>query len=937
MKKLLLLKMSLVIALMGGASFNAWASSTTSSAGATDNSTAWNTWDAGFTKNYTLSGNGSYQFRFYTTNATEQEYYGWTLFVGNTINTTNVWDSWMNCRGGNATVWGTRDGANGSADVTNTYSTNNPTGSGITAAMNGAMVTLTVTRSSETIVASAVVTPASENPFNITWTYTYGVGDDTSANLYICFAVEKAYLNITSARTIAENYSEYQIMKENYETLTANADIKSTLESNGWSFNGRNGTDPTASCIQGTAINMSKYAKIQYPNIAGNRTQIWQFQDLNALTGDNWTLSFSAALSTPNTNSGIGLAIIGTSSSYSGTDIYCNNPFFKVYAKEVKSTAYTAAIGGADIDENTYTLASGTWYKYLIKVSSIDADAKTATIYVKITSYDEATTVLETTKTNVSTSSIGTLKGLVWLTPRANMPLLLDDVVLTKDISTAICADPTYTSTGASGISRKFTLACETANSTVYYSETELEAGADGWTEYTGEVITSATTLYAYAATASANSDVISITTGAGTAVQLVKPTISRSSYYSVTITADQSSLGFDVSPVPTIYYTYGGVATEYTGAITVSADETITAYAMLDGYTTSETASRAVALYPSVQIENAPENNTYSTSAALSGSTFTTAKATYDALIIDGNQWGKNVYVQTTNFNWRNGGSSNHWYINSTSSTWLCMKNMKAGEVVVCHVDYAASSLVNATYSEKYSYGNYFAYEVTEDGDVEIGLAKPNSKTMCYFYGIYAYSDNYVSKSISSAGWATYCSPYALDFSSSIDNLDDAYIVTGGENGVLAKTSVNGSTVPANTGLLLKGTAGTLTIPVVASSLTDVSDNILEGVTSATEIAAGTGWVLMASPSLGFYKNANAFTVGANTAYIPLSKLPEPSVNARGFFSLFGDETTSISEEYKVKSEELTTAPTYNLQGQRVAQPTKGMYIVNGKKVVIK
>ena len=26
-----------------------------------------------------------------------------------------------------------------------------------------------------------------------------------------------------------------------------------------------------------------------------------------------------------------------------------------------------------------------------------------------------------------------------------------------------------------------------------------------------------------------------------------------------------------------------------------------------------------------------------------------------------------------------------------------------------------------------------------------------------------------------------------------------------------------------------------------------------------------------------------------------------------------------------------------YNLAGQRVAQPTKGLYIVNGKKVIIK
>lgn len=193
------------------------------------------------------------------------------------------------------------------------------------------------------------------------------------------------------------------------------------------------------------------------------------------------------------------------------------------------------------------------------------------------------------------------------------------------------------------------------------------------------------------------------------------------------------------------------------------------------------------------------------------------------------------------------------------------------------------------------------------------------------------------VSKTISAAGWATYCSPYALDFSDNIENLTDAYIVTGGANGVLTKSSVKGGTVPANTGLLLKGTEGTVTIPVVASSTTDVSSNIMIGVTANTDIAAGTGWVLMndATNGLGFYKNINAFTVGANTAYIPLSKLPEPTNNARGFFSLFEDETTGVQELKNSRIEELKNY--YDLQGRRVAQPTKGLYIKNGCKIVIK
>ena len=189
--------------------------------------------------------------------------------------------------------------------------------------------------------------------------------------------------------------------------------------------------------------------------------------------------------------------------------------------------------------------------------------------------------------------------------------------------------------------------------------------------------------------------------------------------------------------------------------------------------------------------------------------------------------------------------------------------------------------------------------------------------------------------KSISAAGWATYCSPYALDFSSAIDNLDAAYIVTGGDGGVLTKEAVT-TTVPANTGLLLKGSAGTVNIPVVASSSTDVSANKLVGVTVATEKAQNTAYVLMndATNGLGFYLNSNetAFTVGANTAYLPANFTGS---GARGFFLLDGSDATGIGTA--LMNKEAMNSEVYNLQGQRVAAPTKGLYIVNGKKAIVK
>jgi hypothetical protein len=47
-------------------------------------------------------------------------------------------------------------------------------------------------------------------------------------------------------------------------------------------------------------------------------------------------------------------------------------------------------------------------------------------------------------------------------------------------------------------------------------------------------------------------------------------------------------------------------------------------------------------------------------------------------------------------------------------------------------------------------------------------------------------------------------------------------------------------------------------------------------------------------------------------------------------------NETTGLSE---IKNTNLTnnTNEFFDLQGRKVAQPTKGLYIVNGKKVIIK
>ena len=185
------------------------------------------------------------------------------------------------------------------------------------------------------------------------------------------------------------------------------------------------------------------------------------------------------------------------------------------------------------------------------------------------------------------------------------------------------------------------------------------------------------------------------------------------------------------------------------------------------------------------------------------------------------------------------------------------------------------------------------------------------------------------VKKNITAAGYATYYSNNALDFTNAKPAGLTASIITGATGATLNTTDVEN--VPVETPVLLAGAEGTYTIPVIATSSTVVSGNKLQGVHAATEKTANTIYVLMASPKVGFYSNNNAFTVGANTAYLPINFA---STSASAFY-LFDDGSTTAIDA--VKTQQAEDGVYYNLAGQRVAQPTKGLYIVNGKKVVVK
>jgi hypothetical protein len=180
-----------------------------------------------------------------------------------------------------------------------------------------------------------------------------------------------------------------------------------------------------------------------------------------------------------------------------------------------------------------------------------------------------------------------------------------------------------------------------------------------------------------------------------------------------------------------------------------------------------------------------------------------------------------------------------------------------------------------------------------------------------------------------------TYTSTYDLDFTD-VEGLN-AYIASGYvyRNGTLTLVLTRLDYVPANTGVVLKGVAGTsYTVPV--GDARGVVANLLVGVTASTLLAAtdgdNTNMVLDAT-SGDFAPLTSAVTLAAGEAYLPVpTLLVGTGAQAKKVPYVFDDTTTGITAPTTSAD---NTETMYNMQGMRVSQPTHGVYIVNGKKMV--
>lgn len=181
---------------------------------------------------------------------------------------------------------------------------------------------------------------------------------------------------------------------------------------------------------------------------------------------------------------------------------------------------------------------------------------------------------------------------------------------------------------------------------------------------------------------------------------------------------------------------------------------------------------------------------------------------------------------------------------------------------------------------------------------------------------------------SVSEAGFATYGTTNNVVVPED-ENVKVMTVKVNDDNSTITLKEIPAKTViPANTGILVKAPAGNCDFVVTSDKGTELTNNDLKAAT-ADVTSDGTKFFALTKigDKVGFALVANDVVIPAGKAYLEVSK-----GTAAKFFGLDG-EATGINSVKTAKAD----GAYYTLEGVKATKPVKGLYIHNGKKIVVK
>lgn len=289
-------------------------------------------------------------------------------------------------------------------------------------------------------------------------------------------------------------------------------------------------------------------------------------------------------------------------------------------------------------------------------------------------------------------------------------------------------------------------------------------------------------------------------------------------------------------------------------------------------------------------------------------------------------NAAGNYLYATNANDGLRVAGTSDKWTFEENGADYFAMKDAKSSRY--CATYKAGKDWRSYTSKSHVNYANGGKLELYRN-DISFSnyttTVETKSLTLRAFDG-----KNY---------FATFSSDKAVKF------VDATVYAVGVNDDRLILTEVESKQVPANTGVLLKSVGAEATYSVIGLAPA-IENNLLcasveEGQTTAADgTTEGYSFFKLSynqageNEKLGFYwaaENGAPFISKAGLAYLAVKTADVAAVKG---FSLF-DMETDISKV--TGSAAAGNGVIYDLQGRRVERAVRGLYIVNGRKVMVK
>lgn len=540
----------------------------------------------------------------------------------------------------------------------------------------------------------------------------------------------------------------------------------------------------------------------------------------------------------------------------------------------------------------------------------------------------------EATTYTIDAENVVHIGKLVHNTKRYYNHFVFDNLKVELYSESEIVAAPSAQITAINGASRTVAITAQDATHKVYYYMGEDSSNPTEYSEpFT--VSESATLSYYSESTSGTKSDVQTLDIKCE-AVTLNAPVIRRMGANSYKLTATQTAVD-GLTAVPTIEYRIDGddARSVVNGGTITGVDGDIEAWAEAEGYTNSATTTETyIAAYETEETWSYDLNSfpsTYSITAIADAIDEDSKTTLNDVEMYNLKNIEKpNLYVENS-AGWLLRNQSANAFKAYGSAVSIAVNNVKTTDViyVAAYMDNYSNAIASVKNgSVKYSYDLREYFIVPEaDGAVNVTLQRGTNLSTVKV------GTTNSTLTITSAGYATYVTKSDVSIPEGVE----VYGVKVNDKSTIELISLEkDENIAKGTAILVKGEPGDYTFVATEHEAATISGNKLIAVTEATTIedTSDDNYYALAQidGKVGFYKIKAGVTIPAGKAVLHVNL-----TDAKQFYPL--DEAADVTAINGLSA--ATTAATdsafYTLQGVKTVKPSKGLYIHNGKKVIIK